>query len=198
MNTFIISAVFGLIGVLLGGGLRMLETHLARRAEAKALLSALVAEVEAVTRLTRHRRYYEIISDLHMKSAQLVTDGKGEEECDTVVASIPDAFFAVYDASLGKIGLLSPYHADRITRFYILARGVAVNYRPDSPLHDAIAREVAATTLSDLELLRTIDALGREIMGFRRATIPQGTASNGLPAQPLPPVENSPEGRQQG
>lgn len=193
----IVPAAAGIVGIILGGGLRALEAKRARNRETAGLLSALVAEVEAISRLARHRGFYEGISALHDHAAAMVADGRGEEPCYVLQIAMQHDYFVVFDHSVARLGLLEPFHADRITRFYALARATLENYHPDSPFQrGATASDVEKFTLNDLMLLRTVHALGELIAGFRMITPPVaiGDAIKGGHV-PLPPYETSAEGK---
>lgn len=194
MSTALLTAIAGLIGVTLGGGLRVFETWLFRRAEAKSLLSALVAEVEALTRLARHRRFYEALAALHAIAKAQIESGAGDQPCQSLMISMKQNYFSTFDRVGEKIGLIDAYKADRIMRFYVLAKAALENY-DGNPFGGQVtdAHFIAEATLADMSLLRTLDAIGRDVMTFRKAKLPIELAALQTPALPLPPIENSPE-----
>lgn len=185
MLTIIVGAAATLIGILLGGGVRAWEASRNRRLEAEALLSALAAEVEAVTRLIHHRQFIPGMMDT-LQSAQLqVAAGNQDDAAAFLVISLKQNYFAVFDASVGKLGLLHPYHADRIVRFYTYARAVQENYDPASPFQAGVTAAAAVEVLqNDLQLLHTVVTLGEHIATFRPAAPPQGVISPFLDAPP--------------
>lgn len=79
MLTVIVGALATLIGVVLGGATRAWEATQARTKDAEALLSALVAEVEAITRLINHRQFIPALLDVQARAISQVEDGRGSE-----------------------------------------------------------------------------------------------------------------------
>lgn len=190
-----IGAIIGLIGVLVGGGIRATEVWWARRKEAEALLSALVAEVEALTRLMNHRRFVDSLTETGKAAALQVQNGRGAEPAIFAVISLKHDYFAVFNASAAKIGILLPYHADRITRFYTYAKAVQENYDPSSPFQTGVTAEAVVGIIeNDLFLLHTAMILGNHIATFRKVVPPSGIAdpffeTNVQPALPRPSTE---------
>lgn len=202
MLTAMIAAMFGLLGVVLGGGVRAWEAKKARRADADALLSALVAEVEAITRLVNHRQFIPGLQKCHEEAQQQVLAGHGDQPADFMVMDLKHNYFTVYDSAVGKLGLLNPYFADRIVRFYIYVKAAQEDYRPDSVFQSGItAQQVVEVVESDLQLLQTAVGLGLHIMTFRPIAAPKGfvdpfamdqpvlTQPLLPPEQPLQPVD---------
>lgn len=166
-------AVAALIGILLGGGLKALGTLLARRHDARTLLSSLVAEVEACVRLARHRQFYDEMLALKACAEDQVKAGRGNELIPWFVTSMNSDYFAIFHASLGKIGLLKTYQADRITRFYALAKAALENSSAISPYQKGVTAEAAGNVLeNDLQLLLVAMIIGEEIAGFRKIKVP--------------------------
>lgn len=173
MITNITPGFAALLGVLLGGGFRAIGTWWARRRDAEALLSGLAAEVEGLVRLARHRLHLEGLQ--HLRSvAQLTMDaGNPEQHTQWMVLTMKADYFATYHASVGKIGTLSPYQADRITRFYLLAKAALENYHPDAAQQAGISAQNAVATLdNDIMILMSVYQIGDEIAGFRKVRAP--------------------------
>lgn len=196
MLTIIIGALSGLFGVLLGGAVRAYEAKQARRADAASLLSALCAEVEAVTRLMNHRHFMVALEECHRVAQQQVEDGKGDEPCNFLIVNLTQNYFSVFNASTARLGLLSKYEADRIVRFYTYLKAVKENYEPSSPFMGGIdANTVVAVTLNDMLLLNTVLTLGRLIASFRPVVPPPSIIDpfgpEQPPAQPLLPPQQS-------
>ena len=187
MSVNLIPVITALIGVLVGGGLKALGTHLARRHDARTLLSGLVAEVEACVRLARHRGYLEQMTELQEFARQMIDSGHGGEPAPWFEMTTTGDYFAIFHASLSKIGLLSAYHADRITRFHMLARATLENSSASSPWQKGITAEQAHSVLeNDIQLLIATLLLGEEIASFRKITVPAAMDKIGTP----PPIES--------
>jgi hypothetical protein len=191
----IIGAVATLVGIILGGAVRAGESWWTRRQESAALLSALSAEIEAVTRLINHRQFIPALMEAQGKAHAMINAGHGTEPCDFVVISLKKNYFATYEASLSKIGLLDPYWADRITRFYTFAKAVSENYDPSSPFQEGVsAYDVDQIIGNDLLLLHTVVVIGghvaqhaRQITPPRGLADPFGPSGEGLqPSMPVP------------
>jgi hypothetical protein len=187
----VVSAIVGLIGVLLGGGVRAWEASRSRKLDADSLLSALCAEVEALTRLINHRRFVEFLTGIMQQAQAQVAEGRGEEVATFAVISLKHDYFTVYKETAAKIGLLHPYHADRIVRFYEYVKAVQENYDPSSPFQQGLtANSVVHVIESDLELLRTVVLLGTHIGTFRNPQPPKGTVDPFNDADPQPALPN--------
>lgn len=193
MTTVMIGAVAGLIGVILGGGVRAVEAFFQRKTEAASLLSALVAEVEAVTRLINHRGFVDALIQAHANARQLIDAGRGGEIADFLTINLKQRYFAVFDASVAKLGILDTYHADRIVRFYTYVKAISENYDAESPFQQDITADMVAMVIeSDLPLLHTVITLGNHIATFRPISAPSGvTDPFGQQQQALP--GNDPE-----
>ena len=84
-------------------------------------------------------------------------------------------YFAVFEAATSKLGLLHPYWADRIVRFYTFLKAVTENYHPQSPFQNGVTAEAAVQVFdSDIMLLHTIIVLGTHIQSARIAVPPEG------------------------
>ncbi len=95
-----------------------------------------------------------------------------------MIIEVRQNYFSVFDASVGKVGLLHPFMADRIARFYTYAKASLENYHPLS-VHqrEASAAEKFVVASNDLELIGVMMALGNFIASFREATPPKGLSN---------------------
>lgn len=179
MLPVVVGAVATLVGVLLGGALRAWESSRARTADSKALLSALVAEIEAITRLINHRQFIPGLLQTKAKADVAIAAGRGDEPAEYLVISLKHNYFTTYEASLSKVGLLHPYWADRITRFYTFVKAVSENYDPSSPFQEGVsAHAVSDIITNDLMLLHTVVLLGNHISSEARVIEPPRGVSN--------------------
>jgi hypothetical protein len=175
MGATILVALVGLIGIALGGGVRAWEASLARRREAEAVLSALCAEVEAINRLANHRQFLAGFHEHRAMNFNLVSSGFGQKPGHWLVIELSENYFSTYDALNSNLGLLHPYFADRITRFYTYAKAVTENYRMSSPFQNGITADLAVQALdNDILLLETMHVLGIHIATFRQVAPPPG------------------------
>ncbi|MGS1016668.1 hypothetical protein [Allosphingosinicella humi] len=184
MDGTFLAGIFGLGGVALGGGLTAIQAYLSRRADAAAVLGALAAEVEAITRLVNHRRYLH----LHVSEAEqcraLIAQGRGHEMVPGFQIALQQDYFALFNSLGAKIGLLKPYHADRIVRFYVLAKSATENMLPGSPLvENCSATERLQALESDMALLHVLLILGNEIAGFRKVDGPASQQFGSAPPE---------------
>ena len=175
MWTAAISALAAIVGILLGGAVRAMENASARKRDAESLLAALVAEVEALVRLMDHRQFLDGILQCGLDAKAMVEGGRGQEEAGFMAISLKHNYFSIYEASVGKIGTIHPYMADRITRFYTYVKAVSENYDPSSPFQNGLTAEAAVQVVeSDLQLLHTALMLGRHIATFHNMAPPPG------------------------
>ena len=175
MAIAIITACAGLIGILLGGGVRAVEARWSRANEAKSVLTALCAEVEAINRWANHRQFLTNLQHLRAANAALAGQGSGDGPAHWLVLELTQNYFEVFEALAPKLGALDPYFADRITRFYTYAKGVSENYRPDAAIQDGLTAALAVEALdNDIMLLQTVHILGVHISGFRTIVPPKG------------------------
>jgi len=181
MDGATIGAISGLLGVCVGGGIQALQSWRARRLEAESVLSALVAEVEALTRLIHHRGF-RIWMENARSSAQVdVQRGAGGERVEWMQIPTNYNYWSTYEALSNKIGLLHPYYADRITRFYMLIKAIHENYVPSSPWHLAVtARDAVELLENDIALFDAAMLLSLKIASFRKAKPPRGVVDDSL------------------
>lgn len=84
-------------------------------------------------------------------------------------------YFETFEKLTPKLGLIDPYFADRITRFYTYAKAVTENYRADSAFQRGVTAAQAVEAFdNDIMLLQTVHVLGVHISGFRTVTPPPG------------------------
>lgn len=189
-----LSTIIGaLVGVVLGGGGRALEAWWARRLDREALLSALVAEVEACSRLADHRGFLAGMAQARAAAEEAIAAGREDELMPLGQIKQVQDYFPVFHGSSARLGLLDPYHADRIVRFYTYAKAALENYHPDSPFQKgAKPAEIIAVCDNDMQLMITVLGIGNEIAGFRKIKPPAGTlidqvaAAAAEPPLPLP------------
>ena len=173
--TAFIGAIAAIIGIVLGGGVRAWEADRARKRDAESLLAALVAEVEALVRLMDHRRFVHDITACGFEAFKMAQAGRGHEQADFLTINLRHSYFTIFEASANKIGLLHPYMADRITRFYTYVKAVSENYGSDSPFQRGVtAQQVVEIVESDVQLLQTALTLGRHIATFHNMAPPAG------------------------
>lgn len=175
MSSTILAALFGLIGIALGGGIRAWEASRARKCEAASVLSALCAEVEAINRLANHRKFLAGFHETRKINADLVAQGAGESAGRWLILDLSQNYFSTYEALNSKLGLLHPYFSDRISRFYTYTKAVTENYRSGSPFHENVTAAAAVEALdNDILLLHTVHILGIHIASFRKVEPPSG------------------------
>jgi len=188
MLTTFIGAIAALVGVLLGGGVRAIEAWWARKLDRDALLSALVAEVEACTRLANHRGFLAGMLRVKAAAEEAIAAGKHDEKMSLGQIKLAQDYFSVFNASSGKLGLLRPYHADRIVRFYTLAKAALENFHPESPYQAGVnPAEIVEVCDNDILLMMTVIGLGNEIAGFRTIEPPAGSLIEQVAAKATEP-----------
>lgn len=168
--------VAGLAGILLGGGITAAHAAWERHVEARSILSALVAEVDSVKRLIGHRGYIPQLVGLANHCRQLVENGNGHVTVDSIVIAVNENYFKVFDELSSKIGLLHPYHADRIVRFYTLSKAAKENFSPQSAWSQGNIQAITLLELleNDIDILRTVFLLGDKIATFINRKPPKG------------------------
>jgi hypothetical protein len=173
-------------GILLGGGLRAVQSWWERRLEASAVLSALVAEVDSIKRLINHRQYIRHLVETANHCRDLVHSGNGRELVPPVMIPVGENYFQIFDQLAAEIGKLTPYHADRIVRFYSLAKAAKENFAPTSPwVKQPVAAEDLLQVLeNDIEVLRVVFLLGDKIAGFVDRKPPRGVIDTMLTEDP--------------
>lgn len=164
----VITVISGAIGVLLGGGIRTIEAYIARRHEQRSVLYALVAEVDSLARIARHRRYLEAYISGRDGFREMVGAGHGEALGSLGVLQVQADYFAVFDALRPKLGLLTPMQSSRIIRFYVLAKTVLENARPDSQwvTGQHPVSELLEVLENDIAVLEAVLGLADEIVQF--------------------------------
>ena len=193
MDGSLIAAAAGLAGVALGGGLQVIQQKLAQRAEARAVLSALVADVEALARLIDHRGYLRVLALQAQHCQDLIEDGKGGQIVPPLRMSMNHDYLALFDALSAKIGLLDAYHADRIVRFYALLKaGTEALLSDDDWVMEMDARSRLEIVTNDLQIMTVAMGLAQDIAGFRTIRPPKGALWTG-DTQPAAPAISPPE-----
>jgi hypothetical protein len=147
-----------LFGVLAGGFIQTIIACYDRKREAESVLTALAAEVDAICRLVRHRRYLVAIREL----LQHVKNG-GEPAYLSI--DIRQNYFAVFDALAPKLGMLSPKKAAIIVNFYAYCKSVIDSTHPDGNLSAGARPEDLSLNIVEVERLMTaVLSLGDEIV----------------------------------
>ncbi len=192
-STPLIPAIFALLGVLLGGGLQAYMQYRARKAEAAAVLQALLTEVDALVRLAQHRQYLANIVAHRNHCQHLVDHHQSAEQSPMFVLDLSLDYFKTYDALIPKIGMLDPWYADRITRFYLFSKSVVQNYLPTSPFQNGMNAEEGLLLFSnDIPLLETALRIGDGLSKDRKIVRPKGatdsTVAFDTPNLPLLPI----------
>lgn len=189
MDGSLIAAVAGLIGVALGGGLQVIQQKIARRAEAKAVLSALVADVEALARLIGHRQFLQNLEGHAQHCRELIAAGHGDQEVPPIQMSMNHDYLALFNAVAPKIGLLDAYHADRIVRFYALLKAGTEALLTDEDWFVRMdARNRLEVLTSDLHIMVVAMDLAADIARFRKIRPPKGALWQGAPETPALPA----------
>lgn len=155
--------------------MRALEARTARRAEGWSVLSALCAEVGALTRLINHRGYLAGFYEARAENARRVSNGDGEGAATWYIIDLRQNYFIVFEALTPKLGLIDPYYASQITRFYTYLKSVSENYRPGAAFHEGLTAAEAVQALdNDIMLLGGVQILGEHIATFRPIKTPRG------------------------
>lgn len=176
MGGDIAAALIALAGVAVGGGAKVIDAHIASRRVARATLSALVAEVEAVQRLATHRGFKSDLHRLADFARSRIESGRPDDHVPFFNITMANDYFAIYKANIDRLGLLNPYQADRIVRFYTMASAVMENYRDGSPWQSGgTALAVFEVLANDLLIFDVIDILASEIVNFRFVRLPKNT-----------------------
>lgn len=116
------SAITGVIGFLAALiPTTWIENRRAQR-EARAIRSALHAEVSAIAEIIRSRQYIE----------ELKKGAAGEYQYLSV--NVPADYFVVYKSNTAMLGLLDPTEAEQIVRFYHLIESVVQDVTPGGSL----------------------------------------------------------------
>lgn len=117
------------LGAAAGGIGVFFSTHHIERSkvdrERASILAALQAEVLALMRVVRHRRFPEVISESLSKLEKLKPGSKVR-----IQSNIREDFSPVYRAHISKVGLLDAKLAGEIVTFYQLAETLAADIRP--------------------------------------------------------------------
>lgn len=161
-----------------------MQAYLSRRAAAAVVLGALVAEVEAITRMVNHRRYLHFHVLQAERCRALIAEGRGHEMMSGIQVALQQDYFALFNSLGAKIGLLNPYHADRIVRFYVLAKSATENMLQGSPfVEDCSATERLQVVENDMTLIHVLLMLGNEIAGFRKVDGPAAQQFGATPPE---------------
>lgn len=126
------------------------------RKEAETLRATLVAEVSGILDLINTRDY---MAGLKAGAAGLLQMG--------LSVDVPDSYFQVYRANLGKLGLLPPTTAEHIVYFYMLLEAVKQDVKPGGALNDPkvpFDQKVQGFVV-DVELLGRAIEIGETIRG---------------------------------
>lgn len=154
-----------LFGVLAGGFIQTFLAYFDRRRETESVLTALAAEVDAICRLLRHRRYLDVTRE----SLRYIEKGG---EPNYLSAEIRQNYFAVFDALSPKLGMISPDKAAKIVNFYAYCKSVIDSTLPDSELSKGANPDDLKQNLLEVErLLTAVLLLGDEIVQLPKLSL---------------------------
>lgn len=163
------SAIWGLIGILLGGGLQSAREWSARHAEKRGMEAALAAEIAALLTTIEVRGLLSYLSHVREYIEQLLEAGESERPIFFPRVSATWNYFATYDALLPKIGLLSAHKARALTNFYVSARSSSemMLRRPGSTQLPLPARQMIGHLLTEEKLIVRLVGIGHAILDGR-------------------------------
>lgn len=139
------------------------------------MLSALVSEVQALTRLINHRQFLNSLIVLRARAQAKIDAGNGDELVFPITITMKHSFFSVFESLTPKLGTLTPWQADRITRFYSYVKAVAENYDPASSFHNGLpAEDMPLAVENDIQLLLTAMAISEQIVRMVHVEPPRG------------------------
>jgi hypothetical protein len=154
-----------LFGVLAAGFIQTIVAYFDRKREVESVLTALAAEVDAICRLVRHRRYLEAARELleHIKAGGPPVP---------LSANIQQNYFAVFDALAPKLGLLEPKHAAKIVNFYAYSKSVIDSLLPDGVLSAGASPDDLVLNVIEVERILTAALfLGDEIVQLPKLSL---------------------------
>jgi hypothetical protein len=154
-----------LFGVLAGGFIQTIIAHFDRKREIESVLTALAAEVDAICRLVRHRRYLDA-------TRELLESVKAGGEPAFFSADIRQNYFAVFDALAPKLGMLAPANAAKIVNFYAYCKSVIDSMLPDGNLSAGASPDDLTLNLIEVErILTAVLSLGDEIVQLPKLSL---------------------------
>ncbi|MEO0511234.1 MAG: hypothetical protein AAF065_15395 [Verrucomicrobiota bacterium] len=128
MNQEIITALFGLGGVAIGGLATFASTYtlskIQKKDESTALSSAIVTEVKVTLELIEAREYVENIRQI----VETMEENEGMTYSFQVI--VPDDYCIVYKSNADKIGLLPNTIRDKVVKFYQFLDGIICDVQP--------------------------------------------------------------------
>jgi hypothetical protein len=146
--------VVALLGAVTAGLLQWIVALLRRKAEDRAILAALVAEVQAICKMLRAVGYAELYNDLHQRIKEKTWDGT------SYVIDFRSGYFSVFEALASSLGRVSPQYSKKIVFFYVLCKTAVDSSRPDGPARNDSSQE---SILAMATLLQEILKYGDEI-----------------------------------
>lgn len=172
----LVTLTAAVLGVLVGGGLKAWEAHRERKLQAKAILNALVAEVDTIKRLINAREYIRGVVELANHCRALVEAGSPDTTVALFTIPVSEDYFQAFNSLVGKIGTLHPYHADRLVRFYMLIKAAKEDFSVDSPWQKGGTTAAQALQMleANLMILRVAYQVGDTIAGFVDRSPPKG------------------------
>ena len=155
------------IGALIVWCFQLFDKMRDRSRQRESTLVAIASEVRAICVLIRYQKYLEAFHE------QALLIRKGDWNGESYIIDIRGAYFKVYDANAENLCALSPDHVSKIVGFYAFCQSAIDSTRPDGPHANSGNTEEAANNMLGVEgLLRTILALGDEIMQFPAMPLP--------------------------
>lgn len=159
-----ITVVTALGGVIVGGFLTFYSNFFLERSkrlhERKVVTTALVSEIQSILTIIEHREYV-----VHMKAIFLQLQNQ-QGATALYKVRVPDHYSRVYQANLGRLGLLDSKLAAKIVEFHQLTDAIVQDITPGGEIAE---RGGSAEAFRQMILLseRAI-SIGNEIMEDRR------------------------------
>jgi hypothetical protein len=128
MEQAIITALFSLLGVIIGGVVTFLSTYwlarIQKNEEKKAITSAILSEIAVTLELIEARDYIPEMKRI------LERIESNEISGSTYEVHVPDDHSLIYKQNASKIGLLPDEFRDRVVKFHQFLEGVICDVKP--------------------------------------------------------------------
>ena len=155
-NTIVPTLVGGGLAIIGGFAGIMLTTIVERRNKRKSVAGALGGEIGALIAIIERRRYLEVIDELIAEGEET-----GARTAFGLVAR--QEYFVVFNAHASELGALPPAAAQKVARFYVMAKSFLED--ATDAVEDTIPIDDAHRRLCDIrELLNEILVLGRGLV----------------------------------
>lgn len=151
-----------IVGALAAFGGPFLHKLYDGKKEREALLAGIRGEIAGILETVRHRKYREAIVTIIAISEERVETG--EKALKDYSVSVTEDYFAVFAGNVGRIGSLGKYDADRVCRFYVLAKSVLEDMKTDWSELDITAAQQAERYRELLVILDRALELGDSIV----------------------------------